>query len=188
MQSNVNFNRKFLLSCFIILISFCLILIFPGILKEISLYLSRHVPVIKNQLSRGTEIGNSAANYFSIIITLIPFLIIYVAAGENFYLRIKETAKRRHKNLGLSLLFLYLSGVPVCLFVLYAMYSASLSTSKPPYLFGEHIAFFMANSYAGLFIFGGLAGMGALIFSVIFIALIIAPFQALQQPPKNAKK
>lgn len=179
MQSNGNFNKRFLVSCFVIWASFVLVFFIPETLKEMSKYFSRYVPVIKNQLSQGNGAGDAAASYFSIIVILVPLLSVFVVGGENFYLRIKEAARRRSRNLAISFLFLYLMGAPVSLLVLYAMYSASLDASVAPHLFGEYVAFFMATSSIGLFVFGGLAGMGALIFLIMLFALIAVPFQAV---------
>lgn len=179
-KANAQMLRKFWVIGFAIIATLVYCIVAPHSAAVISDWVAIYVPSIAKLVVNQTGIGNLPANFFGVLTFLMPAFLVLLTWGESPLLRWRYGLIQSGRSPSEFLLTGYLLLFPFGLFVLYVMYAAPIELPSQPRLWGQHVIHLMINTYAGLFVFGGIAIFATAVVGAAVVFCFLLPLSAIK--------
>jgi len=160
---------------------------FTGTSDSIAKMVAGYVPAVDKLMTLSTEIGSVPGRFFSLAILVSPIYLIWLLWGEDPLLRIQYSAAKRGGGSVGAIIFAYAILLPFFILILTICLVAPFDVSDAPNLWGQHVFYWMLNSYIGLLCIGTLLFLGLLIFAFMVALLVWLPFMKLYRLAKGSR-
>lgn len=173
--ANKTLTRKILLVWGVAIGLFFLSLTDLWFVGPFSKRIAEFFPVVRSQFDKQTPIGYLAGCYFGLAVALIPMASIFLLWGQDILTRAKVGVERSG-GLWKYLFFVYLVGLPFCIFILGLVYFVPVEIPQNPRLFGQLVAHALTSTYPGLLIFGSILIVALTLFLFLLLSGLLLPF------------
>lgn len=132
---------------------------FENTVTQISNWVANYIPTIDKLIKQPTAIARLPANYFSVLICLIPFLALWMVWGEDVLSRCRHGNQRLVRGRVETFVLVYIFFVPALMLIIYMAYVAPFDFPDHPISFGQRAFHLMLNAQVGLLVLGSFAGV-----------------------------